>query len=361
MERSREFLKQLQALPLSSKINRTQSLIIAWHHHFDGKVFVSLSGGKDSTVALHIARQIYPDIKACFCNTGLEYPEIQSFAKGLGNVDIIRPAMKFNEVITKYGYPIISKEVSQTIHYARLKDGNYTKYARKKLLGLENVHSRFQQTKWLPICLNTPFRISHYCCTVMKKRPMGKYEKEIKSKPILGTMAEESQLREAAWLRHGCNAFDNYRQTSQPLSFWTEQDILTYIKQYGVDIASVYGDIVEETKEHQISVGGCGKLTCTGCKRTGCIFCGFGVHLEKDEHRFVKLKQTHPKQYDYCINGGEWVDNPDYDPDYNGEPDEMGWIKWNPEKLWVPSKQGLGMGFVFDTCNRIIGKEIWKY
>ena len=90
-----------------------------WYQHYDGNVCVSFSGGKDSTVLLHIARQLYPDIPAVFSNTGLEYPEIQRFVKSFDNVDIVTPSMNFGQVITTYGYPIIGKEVAEAIYYAR--------------------------------------------------------------------------------------------------------------------------------------------------------------------------------------------------------------------------------------------------
>ena len=43
-------------------------------------------------------------------------------------------------------------------------------------------------------------------------------------------------------------------------------------------------------------------LTTTGAKRTGCMFCMFGVHLEKEPNRFQRMALTHPKQYDFCIH-----------------------------------------------------------
>lgn len=114
-----ERLKELQALPLYRKIQITQTRIIEWYQHYNGQVCVSFSGGKDSTVLLHIARKIYPNIPAVFSNTGLEYPEIQSFVRKQENVDIVRPDMQFGEVVSIYGYPLIGKEVAEAIYYAR--------------------------------------------------------------------------------------------------------------------------------------------------------------------------------------------------------------------------------------------------
>lgn len=116
-----EELQEKQALPLDLKVAMTKSRIRAWVNEYglDG-VYVSFSGGKDSTVLLDIARQMYPDIKAVFVSTGLEFPEIIQFVKSKENVDIIRPKMNFKEVIQKYGYPFISKEVSECVKGARI-------------------------------------------------------------------------------------------------------------------------------------------------------------------------------------------------------------------------------------------------
>ena len=225
--------------------------------------------------------------------------------------------------------------------------------------------SQFNKEKWLPLARDIPVMISHYCCFKMKKSPMKIYQHKNGYYPILGTLAEESRVRKQAWLRHGCNAFESKHPTSQPLSFWTEQDILAYIVTNGLNIASVYGDIVN-IDEHGNECPpvdltgevGC-HLKCTGCQRTGCIFCGFGFHLDRGETRFQRLAKTHPRQYEYSIGGGQWVDNPAYDPTapkMDGE-----WQNWNPKQIWVPSKKGLGMGKVFDMVNEIYGKDFYRY
>ena len=105
----------MQSWPLERKIRVTQTRIMEWYHHYNGQVYVSFSGGKDSTVLLDLARRIYPDIEAVFIDTGLEYPEIKKFVKTFDNVTTIRPEMKFQDVIKKHGYPVISKAVSSAV------------------------------------------------------------------------------------------------------------------------------------------------------------------------------------------------------------------------------------------------------
>lgn len=146
----------------------------------------------------------------------------------------------------------------------------------------------------------------------MKHKPINQYAKRTGRKAIIGTMATESPNREQAWLVNGCNAFEAKAPTSQPLSFWTEQDVLHYIKLYNVPYCSVYGEIKIDDKpefEGQMNVidylGSYepeDRLITTGCNRTGCMFCMFGCHLEKEPNRFQRMKVTHPKQYAYCMD-----------------------------------------------------------
>ena len=348
-------LKQMQSLPLEAKCFMTERRIEAWYDHWEGQVYVSFSGGKDSTVLADLVARFCQKYRhklyLLFVNTGLEYPEIQKFVKTFAEwlrntyeievqLDIIRPEMRFDEVIRSYGYPVVSKEVSQTVFEARRNkdDGKYS-YRLAKLNGeatdKDGNPSKYNIPQW-KFLMDAPYNISHKCCDVMKKHPAKKYEKETGRMPILGTMASESRLRYTKWLKNGCNAFDAGRPTSQPISFWTEQDIYHYLKKYDIPYCSVYGEIrvkqQEDAADGQINIIdylGCyepeDELETTGCNRTGCIFCMFGCHLEKEPNRFQRLKETHPRQYEYCIHGGEEVDG-----------------------KWQPSKDGLGLGKVLD-------------
>lgn len=210
-----------------------------------------------------------------------------------------------------------------------------------------NDRSNFSQEKY-KFFLNAPFEISNKCCNVMKKKPAHTYSRKSGKKPITAQMASESRLRTQKWLQNGCNAFDAKNPISNPMSFWTEQDVLLYIKEENLVVASVYGNIIEDnfgTGEVQ------GQLTMsdiqgweemglfdakrlplktTGCTRTGCMFCGFGCHLEKSPNRFERMAETHSKLLDYVMRGGAFDEN---------------------DGLWKPDKRGLGFWFVLKWIN----------
>lgn len=165
--------------------------------------------------------------------------------------------------------------------------------------------------------LNADFEISSMCCKVMKKQPAHKYGKETGRKPMTAQMASESKMRTQKWLQNGCNGFDMKSPISNPMSFWTEQDVLLYIYENKLPIASVYGDVVIDYEamgqvEGQMDMSDLASefgifdvgrpfLKTTGVNRTGCMFCGYGCHLEKSPNRFELMKKTHPKQYNYIM------------------------------------------------------------
>lgn len=291
-------LKQLQGLPLHLKISMTKNRIREWVREFgeDG-IYVSFSGGKDSTVLLDLVRQEYPHVKAVFCDTGLEYPEIREFVKTFDNVDWLKPKLTFKETIHKYGYPFISKEISEMVYYARrdLKKGIKARWYEK--LTVNNSRYSGYRHQYM---LNAPFEIANRCCNIFKKNPSHAYDRRTGRKKMTATLACESQLRTQKWLKQGCNAFDIEYPCSNPMSFWTEQDVLRYIYENKLPIASIYGEVVPDQKQLSLFEDEPTTFKTTGVNRTGCIFCGFGCHMPGDE-RFVKLKESHPKIYEYIM------------------------------------------------------------
>lgn len=155
-------------MSLEEKIQRTKDLILEWYLQFEGKVYVGFSGGKDSTVLLHIARSIKgcSDIPAVFADTGLEYPEIREFVKTIDNVTWLKPKLTFKQVLEKYGYPIISKDQSAALYDIRNSKSERTIQAR--LHDGWGYHNGVLAKTWYPLIL-ADFKISNKCCNVMKK------------------------------------------------------------------------------------------------------------------------------------------------------------------------------------------------
>lgn len=270
-------LAQRQGLPLDIKVRLSQQRIKDWYGYYNGQVYISFSGGKDSTVLLHLVRELYPKVPAVFVDTGLEYPEIRGFVKSIQNVVWLKPKTTFKEVIEKYGYPVVSKENAQKIDEIRNTKSSILRDIR--LYGDTKGNGKLPE-KWKTL-IDAPFKISNKCCNIMKKSPIKSYENRTGRKPFVGTMAEESALRTISYLAHGCNSFDTKSPRSTPMGFWKEQDVWEYIKKYNLSYSHIYD---------------------MGYERTGCMFCMFGVHLEKGENRFQRMKKTHPKIYDYCMN-----------------------------------------------------------
>ncbi|AEI74434.1 phosphoadenosine phosphosulfate reductase [Clostridium phage phiCP34O] len=296
-------LKIKQNYPLEFKVEMTKRRIenfVRWVGL--DNAYIAFSGGKDSTVLLHIARQLYPNIKAVFSNTGLEFPEIVKFAMSQENVEMIRPKKGFSQVIKEDGYPMISKKVSNAVRLAKqnIKDGKLDTFRVKQLtVGLEG--SKFNMKKW-GFLLDAPFEVTEKCCYYLKKEPLKRYEKETGRKPVVATMAQESLQRESSYLKTNCNSYNEGSEMSRPMSFWTEQDILMYLARFKVPYCSIYGKIKADIVDDDGDIGWHWHYYTTGEKRTGCIFCGFGVHLEKGKNRYQRLEQTHPKLHDYCMN-----------------------------------------------------------
>ena len=261
------------------------------------------------------------------------------------NVIALRPRKQFKEILLTYGYPVPSKEIATRVFDAR----NYIQRGQKeesvsyqKLVGnyknKDGTLSMFNKKKW-GFLIDAPFKVSADCCYWMKKSVGNSYSVKSGRKVMTATMADESQLRTAQWLQYGCNAFDAKKPTSAPMSFWTGNDVLHYLAKHNIPYCKeIYGDIVRKTQKEdcdgQVTWGDVldepftesDLLETTGENRTGCVFCMFGCHLEKEPNKFQRLKKTHPQLWNYCINGGEF----------------------NEDGMWQPSKTGLGLGFVLD-------------
>lgn len=354
MKHSKEELKLFQSFPLDVKMGKTALRIRELAEH---DFYVSFSGGKDSEVAVDFVARTLSEIGiqqmyVANVNTGLEYLSVQRFCKPFCEMvskkygikiilDTLYPKITFKAVLEKYGYPIISKEVAQCIFEARKGiangDGTYS-YRIQKLNGTykdKNGNLSPYNCSKYKFLLDAPFKISHLCCHEMKKHPAYEYEALTGRIPLIATTTEESRARKSAWLKHGCNVFDAKRPLSAPFSFWTDNDILTYIHQENLPVADAYGKVVPEDDGidgqinmfEEIGYEGC-RFKTTGCPRTGCIYCLFGI--TQDINRIIRLYEMEPKRADYVLRGG----------------------KFNDEGMWIPSDEGLGYWYILDWLAR---------
>jgi 3'-phosphoadenosine 5'-phosphosulfate sulfotransferase (PAPS reductase)/FAD synthetase len=369
IEERRKELDFLKAEPLNMKIQGTIAKVIDFWQRTEGNCYLSYSGGADSTVLKDIIEtKVEPflkcEIKKVFDDTGLEEPSVRAMAINDKDIIVVKPKKSFYQVLSEVGYPVISKEVSECVNNARRYFDNLSTLRERervnrnttpttksclalasmpqrvqKLMGLlkkrssPSERSLFNKTKYKPL-INAPFRISNECCSIMKKRPMG----ELKGYPIIATMTEESKLREQAWLKNGCNSFEG-KIMSKPISPWTKQDILQYIKENNLKIADCYGQVVAIDKDGIPTFDDLkDRYAFSGVQRTGCIFCMFSAQLDTQKggiSRFEHLRLTQPQLFDYCMRGGKF--------------DEQG--------LWVPDK-GLGLAFVIEWLNRTLSKKL---
>lgn len=275
-------LQQRQQWPLHQKIDHALGTVEAFIARTGKVPYVSFSGGKDSTVLLDMIRRfLKPDMKAVFCNTGNEFPEIVKFVRRTENVTVIRPEMTVRQVLEKYGFPLISKE--QALYIRQAKTTKSAKLLALRLNGTDQkngmVYGKISE-KWKYL-IKAPFMLSEKCCECLKKKPFAKYNKQTGEVPILGVMAGESRGRMRGYIaRGGCNSFNENHPMSYPLSIWTDADIWAYLKEFKAPYCELYDQ---------------------GADRTGCMFCGFGAHIEKTS-RFARLRVLHPKAYDIFMS-----------------------------------------------------------
>jgi len=274
-------LYRLQALPLDEKIAIAQKAIREFVEHFgvDG-IYISFSGGKDSTVLIHLCRQLYPDLVGLYSDTGLEFPEIRDFVQTFDNITVVTPKMHHREMLKKCGYPVVSKEQAEWIY--RIRSGTSSGAIQKAFYGLnlDGTPTRFKLSEQWKYLLNAPFNIGSGCCKEMKLKPIAEYVKKTGRVPIMGTTASESALRAQKFLQYGFYNLEGKKAQCTPMSIWTDDDVWEYIHRFNLPYCKIYD---------------------MGYDRTGCVFCMFGAHLDKEPNRFQKLQRTHPDLWRYCM------------------------------------------------------------
>ena len=263
------------------KIKLTNKLIKEFYEKLDGNVYISFSGGLDSTVLLNMVRTLYPD---CLAIRIIEpsYKELNDFVNCFDHCKQLMPKLSFNEILNKYGYPIISKEVSKNIsRYRNTNDEDVKKY---RLYGIKKDGSKGMvgviPKKWKYL-IDAPFKISDRCCDIIKKNPIRRFEKQSNLKPYLGIKALDSNSRLLLYLKYGCNVFKGNKIKSNPLIFWNDNDIWKYIRDNKINYCGLYNK---------------------GEKNLGCIYCLFGIQYEKIPNRIQRMYNIDKRLYRYAFD-----------------------------------------------------------
>lgn len=336
---------ELQELPYEKKLERQKDKAWEFYEEMEKRghsCHVSV-GGLDSItlfIWLHSIGIHVPAISV----SAVEDKGNQRVHKALG-IEMVKSYKTKVEVLNECGFPVISKRIAgkidmlqhpsednKTVRHAIItgecgEQGHFAKNSRMKLPqkwlqkfgGYENENEGVHYDK-------PDFFVSNDCCYWLKEKPCDDWAKVHNSFPYLGMMASEGGQREEALVEHGCNYYGKTVTRSAPFAIFLRNDILRlalemnqwyhehieifqelYYKQpYSRDkdgsiipyepldriIPEIYGEILQHEN---------GDYYTTRAQRTGCSMCGFGIHLEERPHRFDRLREDNPKEWEFWM------------------------------------------------------------
>ena len=299
-------------------------------------------GGLDSIVLLALIR--YMGYSAAYIKavsaSHLEDKSIQQVHKEMGCI-VVKPAKSKIRVLQEEGFPLLSKKIANkvntianptpenaTVRHAIItgecgEQGHYAKDSKMKLpkYVLEKYGGLDEEGRALGYQIPPKeVLLSSRCCYYLKEKPCDDWAKQHKSFPFLGLMASEGGQREDALEENGCNYFGKTTARSCPFSFFFHDEILHLAVDLNVHVPEIYGTIKKRPGKRHLSYNDYDHLDekgeptkvdydfeieeyySDGEQRTGCSMCGFGIQLEKRPHRFDRLYERNPKEWDFWMN-----------------------------------------------------------
>lgn len=318
-----EFI-QKQSLPYQAKIAHAEKVAYEfrdWAEKNDRNTCISI-GGLDSITLYYFLRKL--GIEAVPVSVSvLEDKSIQKIHKQISDMVYIRPYKSKVQILKEYGFPVISKAKAKKIECLQVPDNPKQTFIHAIMTGDMGAQGKFQHSKkiklpdkWLKLfaglyqehrpdieCKTADFKVSSECCKWMKEKPVQDWQKVNNMVPYLGLMASEGGQRELGLMKNGCNYYGKTTIRSCPFAIFSRQDLLQLAVDLNVPVPEVYGEIVRDDD---------GVLRTTKAQRTGCTMCGFGIHIEKRPHRFDRLYESNPKEWEFWMNRMGWGEVLDY-------------------------------------------------
>lgn len=300
-----------QNLPYEVKIKRAEQRAIEFKSEMDKRGFnchVSI-GGLDSITLFLFLKSIGVNVPGISVSN-VEDKSIQRIHKQLG-IENIKSYKTKVEVLNEVGFPVISKKMAGRIDLLQ-NPTEKNKTVRNAIITgtcgelghfAKNSSMKLPQ-RWLKLFAGmaneeygthykeAPFKVSNKCCYWLKEKPCDDWAKEHNSFPYLGMMASEGGQREEALMEHGCNYYGKTVMRSAPFAPFLRQDILQLALDLNVPVPEIYGEIAKMPDR---------TLYTTRAQRTGCSMCGFGIHMEQRPHRFDRLREDNPKEWEFWM------------------------------------------------------------
>lgn len=311
---------QKQSLPYEAKVIHAEIKARQFYDEMEGNVFVSV-GGLDSIVLLLFLRKYVSKYIPAVSVSSLEDRSIQKIHKQLG-VQRLKPLKNKAAVIREFGFPVISKEKAGKIDFLQNPTEKNATVRHAIITGDTGAYGGWRKgtkmrlpQKWLELFggpenekygtnyRTAPFKVSNKCCYYLKEKPCDNYAKETGRSPYMGLMASEGGQREKALMKRGCNYYGKTVTRSCPFAIFHRQDILQLALDIDAPIPEIYGTIERDYR---------GSLYTTGAQRTGCTMCGFGIHIEDRPHRFDRLRESNPKEWEFWMYKVGWGEVLDY-------------------------------------------------
>lgn len=304
----------IQALPHDEKIRNATLKARSFRDMANAQgydICVSI-GGLDSLTLYYFLEHIGVHATPVSVSA-LEDRSIQKIHNTIPGLVKIIPYKSKVQVLNELGFPVISKAKAAKIRDLQVPANPKQTFLHAIMTGDMGAQGHYQHSdkiklpdKWLKLfgglyqehrpdlcCKCAPFKVSPDCCHWMKEKPMHDWQRANHMVPYLGLMASEGGQRELGLIKNGCNYFGKSTIRSCPFAPFMRQDLLQLALDLHVPVPDIYGTI----ERHED-----GTLYTTKAQRTGCQMCGFGIHMEKRPHRFDRLYDCNPKEWEFWMN-----------------------------------------------------------